>query len=131
MKPIRRFLELMRYPEQRKVFYALLGGKLLGVTLLALAMWGAAAYMDGKNKAAYAAATKQAAADPAKPQAAPAQTAPGQTPSATAAAPAAPAAPEPPPPYVNPMNNMWVLSTAFLVFFMQAGFMMLEAGFAR
>ena len=26
---------------------------------------------------------------------------------------------------------MWVLVTAFLVFFMQAGFMFLEAGFAR
>jgi Amt family ammonium transporter len=32
---------------------------------------------------------------------------------------------------VNPVNTMWVLVTAFLVFFMQAGFMMLEAGFAR
>ena len=32
---------------------------------------------------------------------------------------------------VNPVNTMWTLVTAFLVFFMQAGFMMLEAGFAR
>jgi len=32
---------------------------------------------------------------------------------------------------INPMNTMWVLVAAFLVFFMQAGFMMLEAGFAR
>src|SRR5262245_36264663 len=32
---------------------------------------------------------------------------------------------------VNPVNTMWVLITAFLVFFMQAGFMFLEAGFAR
>ena len=37
----------------------------------------------------------------------------------------------PPPAYVNPMNTMWTLIAAFLVFFMQAGFMMLEAGFAR
>jgi ammonium transporter, Amt family len=35
------------------------------------------------------------------------------------------------PAYVNPMNTMWTLIAAFLVFFMQAGFMMLEAGFAR
>jgi Amt family ammonium transporter len=35
------------------------------------------------------------------------------------------------PAYVNPMNTMWTLVAAFLVFFMQAGFMMLEAGFAR
>jgi len=32
---------------------------------------------------------------------------------------------------VNPLNTMWVLIAAFLVFFMQAGFMMLEGGFAR
>jgi Amt family ammonium transporter len=32
---------------------------------------------------------------------------------------------------VNPLNTVWVLVTAFLVFFMQAGFMFLEAGFAR
>ena len=32
---------------------------------------------------------------------------------------------------INPLNTVWVLVTAFLVFFMQAGFMMLEGGFAR
>ena len=32
---------------------------------------------------------------------------------------------------VSPINTMWVLIAAFLVFFMQAGFMALEAGFAR
>jgi Amt family ammonium transporter len=32
---------------------------------------------------------------------------------------------------VNATNTAWVLVTAFLVFFMQAGFMFLEAGFAR
>ena len=32
---------------------------------------------------------------------------------------------------VSPINTTWVLVTAFLVFFMQAGFMMLEGGFAR
>jgi ammonium transporter, Amt family len=32
---------------------------------------------------------------------------------------------------VNGANTAWVLVAAFLVFFMQAGFMMLEAGFAR
>jgi Amt family ammonium transporter len=37
----------------------------------------------------------------------------------------------PPPAYINPLNTMWTLMAAFLVFFMQAGFMMLEAGFAR
>jgi Amt family ammonium transporter len=42
-----------------------------------------------------------------------------------------PAAAAEPPPYVNPINTMWTVIAAFLVFFMQAGFMMLEAGFAR
>jgi Amt family ammonium transporter len=32
---------------------------------------------------------------------------------------------------INAVNTAWVLVAAFLVFFMQAGFMMLEAGFAR
>ena len=32
---------------------------------------------------------------------------------------------------VNPVNTVWVLVTAFLVFFMQAGFMALEVGFSR
>ncbi len=32
---------------------------------------------------------------------------------------------------VNPVNTMWTLIAAFLVFVMQAGFMFLEAGFAR
>ena len=32
---------------------------------------------------------------------------------------------------INPLNTVWVLVAAFLVFFMQAGFMMLEAGFGR
>ncbi|MDQ1369593.1 MAG: ammonium transporter, Amt family, partial [Acidimicrobiaceae bacterium] len=32
---------------------------------------------------------------------------------------------------VSSANTVWVLVTAFLVFFMQAGFMGLEAGFAR
>jgi len=32
---------------------------------------------------------------------------------------------------INPINTMWTLIAAFLVFFMQAGFMMLEVGFAR
>ncbi len=45
----------------------------------------------------------------------------------TTAAPAGPVAAD----LISPINTMWVLITAFLVFFMQAGFMMLEAGFAR
>ena len=32
---------------------------------------------------------------------------------------------------VNPINTVWTLVAAFLVFCMQVGFVMLEAGFAR
>lgn len=32
---------------------------------------------------------------------------------------------------VNPINTVWTLVAAFLVFFMQAGFLFLEAGFSR
>src|SRR5271166_1040411 len=41
------------------------------------------------------------------------------------------AATPPTPAYINPINTMWTVIAAFLVFFMQAGFMFLEAGFAR
>jgi len=41
------------------------------------------------------------------------------------------AAAAPTPAYINPINTMWTVVAAFLVFFMQAGFMFLEAGFAR
>jgi Amt family ammonium transporter len=34
-------------------------------------------------------------------------------------------------PTINALNTMWVLLAAFLVFCMQVGFVMLEAGFAR
>ncbi|HSY20981.1 MAG TPA: ammonium transporter [Polyangiaceae bacterium] len=44
---------------------------------------------------------------------------------------AAAAATPPTPAYINPINTMWTVIAAFLVFFMQAGFMFLEAGFAR
>ena len=36
-----------------------------------------------------------------------------------------------PAPYISPLNTVWTLVAAFLVFFMQAGFMALEAGFSR
>jgi len=35
------------------------------------------------------------------------------------------------PPEINALNTVWVLLAAFLVFCMQVGFVMLEAGFAR
>ncbi len=132
---IKEFIEKMRDPKERKYFVSLLGGKMLGVALAFLVIFCISHYMSSGSRAhaqeTPAAATPAAA--PAATPAAPAAEAPA-APAAPAAAPAdaAAAAPTPPnPPYVNPINTMWVLVTAFLVFFMQAGFMFLEAGFAR
>jgi Amt family ammonium transporter len=41
------------------------------------------------------------------------------------------AAPALPPPHINAINTVWTLVAAYLVFCMQVGFVMLEAGFAR
>ena len=40
-------------------------------------------------------------------------------------------APPLPPPHINAINTVWTLVAAYLVFCMQVGFVMLEAGFAR
>ncbi len=143
MNMFKKFSQKMKDPAQRKLFYAIFGGKALGVGLCLVLMSLFSLYLSSANKAS-------AQATPAASTAAPAATAPAaasaaaSAPAAGSAAPAAgsaapaagsapAAAPTPPPdpPYVSAINTMWVLVTAFLVFFMQAGFMFLEAGFAR
>ncbi len=94
---MKRFIEKMKNPADRKYFYTVLGAKFIGLAALFLLYCSVKAFFGGSV----------AHAD-----------------DAAAAAAAVPA-------YVNPINTMWTLVTAFLVFFMQAGFMMLEAGFAR
>jgi Amt family ammonium transporter len=143
MNYIEKFIKEMRDPKQRKLFGAIFAGKLIGVGLCFLVMFGISVYFSSTAKVhAQDAKPPEAAPAPAAPAAEPAKPAeaaktPEAAPAAPAAAPAAPdaaapAAPPPPnPPYVNPINTMWVLVTAFLVFFMQAGFMFLEAGFSR
>ena len=113
------FVQKMKDPRQRKYFFALFGGKIFGVCLVFLIMTMVSMYFGSTTKVhAQTAATETT-------------NAPAATTNAPAAA-AAPAAPAPPdPPYCSPINTMWVLVTAFIVFFMQAGFMFLEAGFAR
>lgn len=120
----------MRDPEERKFFYAIFGGKMLGVltafiiiTVISIFIGGSAVKVNAQDKPAEPAAAVTSAPDASKPVAA--------TPATTeVAAPATPVAP-PDPPYCSPINTMWVLVAAFLVFFMQAGFMFLEAGFSR
>ena len=121
----------MKDREERKLFYAIFGGKVLGVGLLFALMFGSSIYFGSASKVRAQDAAPAAVA-PAAPVASPSAVAPATgnpAPAVADAAAAAPAAPNPP--YVNPINTMWVLITAFLVFFMQAGFMFLEAGFAR
>ena len=125
---MKKFIEKMKDPEERKFFYALFGGKLLGVGLCFAAIMAVSFFFGSSATKAHAQTPPAATA----PSAAPAAQAPAAaTPTPAAAAPAAAPAPVPDPPYVNAINTMWVLVTAFLVFFMQAGFMFLEAGFAR
>src|SRR5580698_10168442 len=119
-----KFITKLKEPAQRKLFAALFGGKLLGAGLCMALAFGVSVFFASNNKVHAQTAPATATAPAAAPAAAPA-------PAAAAAAPAAAPAPAPDPAYCSPINTMWVLVTAFLVFFMQAGFMFLEAGFAR
>jgi len=120
---INRFFEKLKDPRERKLFAAILGGKTLGLGLCLMLMFLASFYFGSASKVHAQTASPSAVQTIASPSASPSPT--------TEASPAPAATPAPNPPYVNPVNTMWVLVTAFLVFFMQAGFMFLEAGFAR
>ena len=101
-----RLLERMRQKEYRRLIAWTLAGKVVGAIVLILTIKAIGAYVF-----------HPAFAD--------------DTTAPAAAAAAAAATPPPDPAYVNPINTMWTVIAAFLVFFMQAGFMGLEAGFAR
>ncbi|MDB5355390.1 MAG: ammonium transporter [Phycisphaerales bacterium] len=106
----------LKDPEWRKYGRTLLAGKFLGLVAIFIIMMlvqVVPAMLSGTSRA------DDAATQPT-----------------TAPAAAAPAAPDP---YatakagdiINPLNTVWTLIAAFLVFGMQAGFTMLEAGFCR
>jgi ammonium transporter, Amt family len=124
---INRFIEKLKDPQERKLFIAILGGKAIGLGLCLLLMFAVSFYFSSTSKVHAQTASPSASAETANQAPSPA----AANAAAPAPAPAAAPAPAPNPPYVNPINTMWVLVTAFLVFFMQAGFMFLEAGFAR
>jgi Amt family ammonium transporter len=96
-------------PEWRKYFLTLLAGKAIAmIIMVALILFGVKTLsMIVNGQAAYA---QQAAST--------------QPTALTTAVQATD-------PYVNPINTIWTLLGAFLVFGMQAGFTMLEAGFCR
>ena len=107
----------MRDPVWRRYGMLILAGKFIGVALLLAAMYLVPILIAEGPKIfsgspAYAQETPPPATTPAPTAADPY---PGTIPSAL----------------INPINTGWVLLGAFLVFGMQAGFTMLEAGFCR
>ncbi len=119
-----RLADRMRDPEWRRYGFIMASGKMLGLAvvlgmmiLIPMLLSGTSARAEDSPAAASTPAL--AAVAPAAPQAAPAPV------------------PVPAPPVVaakdivNPLNTVWTLIAAFLVFAMQVGFVMLEAGFCR
>ncbi|BCM90337.1 ammonium transporter [Abditibacteriota bacterium] len=102
---VSRFKEAAPQPEFRRHFRAALAGKMLGLFLM-FAVMGTISLCFFAHANAQASG-QGASIDPANLK---------LTEST---------------PFISAINTTWVLVAAFLVFFMQAGFMALEAGFAR
>jgi len=105
----------LKDPAWRRYFYTVAAGKFLGVAILLFAI--TLVFPSILSKTVFAQDSQPS-------------TQPATQPAAAAAA---------PDPYalakggdiINPLNTVWTLIAAFLVFCMQAGFTMLEAGFCR
>jgi len=114
----------MRDPEWRRYGFAMASGKLLGLVAVMGMMILIPLLLNTS--------TARADVPPANPPAVAATATPAPVP---VAAPAPAPAPAPPvvlaKDIVNPLNTVWTLIAAFLVFAMQVGFVMLEAGFCR
>ena len=130
----------LKDPQWRKYGGTVLAGKFLGLAAMVAIIVAIAvipALLDGRPARAQQQASPAAVTQPTAT--------PGTPAAATAAAPAGAAdnvdanEPDPavafkgmaPTSIINPLNTVWTLVTAFLVFGMQAGFTMLEAGFCR
>src|SRR6478672_4227711 len=122
-----RLRDRLRDPEWRRYGKLLFAGKLLGIALIFGLMIGVPTLVRELPNmicgTAHAQDTKPA--DAATPPTGTSTEAPTPT-----------AAPDPydavkPRDIVDPVNTLWVLLAAFLVFGMQVGFTMLEAGFCR
>jgi Amt family ammonium transporter len=105
-------------PEWRRYFKTIIAGKAIGMALLLAVVVGIAVIPSLLSGAAHG-------------QTMPAM--PGMAATAAAVTPVMPADLSDPTknPTINPINTTWTLVAAFLVFGMQAGFTMLEAGFCR
>ncbi|MDB5297536.1 MAG: ammonium transporter [Phycisphaerales bacterium] len=120
---VARLAGRLKDPAWRRYGAALLAGKVLGVALLLLAITGATRFLRSGQVFAIDPTTMPAATT------VPSASQPASAPAAAATA--APPAAKADDPYVSPINTMWVMVAAFLVFGMQVGFTMLEAGFCR
>jgi Amt family ammonium transporter len=128
-----RLADRLKQPEWRHYAKLLIAGRLLGLAVLAaiivvvpLIPGMIGAIVGGSDAAAQesSATLEQPASEPVTGE------------GAGAANEAPPVTPDPyaavkPVDYINAINTGWVLLGAFLVFGMQAGFTMLEAGFCR
>jgi Amt family ammonium transporter len=134
-----RLATRMKDPEWRRYMALICVGKFVGVALLLLAIITMSAVLSGGSAVAggrVAHAQEAASSAPAAPAAGAAVST-----VAPAAAPADPTTTQPAMIHdindstknttINPLNTVWTLIGAFLVFGMQAGFTMLEAGFCR
>ena len=106
----------MKDPEWRRYFKLIALGKFLGLAILLTVMAGIAYWMRSATSFADTPATMPAMA---------------ATMPATAPAAVDPYASIKIADHVNALNTVWTLVAAFLVFAMQVGFTMLEAGFCR
>ena len=128
---VHRLGHRLKDPQWRQFAYTVLGGRLIGLGIILLLMLAVQIGPRLLSDTAQAQTTGM-----------PASTQPTAAAASAATQPAAAAATTPPAtnlttnvqitdPYVNPINTVWTLVAAFLVFAMQAGFTMLEAGFCR
>jgi Amt family ammonium transporter len=106
----RRLGHRLKDPEWRKYGMTLLLGKFIALGILFLAIIAITAWLKSGNAFAADAPTTAATTAPAAVD--PYVAAKGGD-------------------IINPLNTVWTLVAAFLVFCMQAGFTMLEAGFCR
>ena len=47
---MKKFIQKMKDPAQRKLFYAIIGGKFLGIAVCFLLMMGISAYLSSSSK---------------------------------------------------------------------------------
>ncbi len=114
-RKLARLGDRLKDPEWRRYGRTLLAGKMLGLALLAVVIVGVAVIPGMISGTVHAQAAAPAASAPAGPSIASIPDLTDITKN----------------PLINPINTIWTLVAAFLVFAMQAGFTMLEAGFCR